>query len=86
MSGYTADDARRDLAILRESADADTSQRLADYIARIEARAESAETVCVAAVEISSPTVKRDQMQQRQTRFLRALAEWRHLEEQQRDA
>jgi hypothetical protein len=40
----------------------------------------SAERVCEAAAEVAAPTLKHDLMQQRQTRFLRALAEWREAQ------
>ena len=78
---YTADDARRDLDHLREQSDADSVDRISSYVERIEVRVQSAERVCVAAAEVAAPTVKRDLMQQRQTRFLRALAEWRAEQE-----
>ena len=79
---YDAEDAKRDLDLLgRKATDAEAANRLAEYIGQLEARAASAERVCFAAAEVAAPTVKRDLMQQRQTRFLRALAEWRALQE-----
>jgi len=77
VTDYTSDDARRDLDSLREQTGSDSIDRLAAHLARLEARAESAERVCEAAAEVAAPTVKRDLMQHRTTRFLRALAEWR---------
>ena len=55
--------------------------RVAEYIDRLEARALAAERVCEAAVEVSVPSVKGERIAQRQTRFLRALAEWRATKE-----
>jgi hypothetical protein len=81
MADYTSDDARRDLDLLRERSGEDAVDRLAVHIEQLEARAESAERVCLAAAEVAAPTVKRDLMQQRQTRFLRALAEWRERQQ-----
>ena len=80
MADYSADDAKRDLDSLRKHADPDAANRLAAFIDQLEARAQSAERVCAAAAEVAAPTVKRDLMQQRQTRFLRALAEWRETQ------
>jgi ribosome-binding ATPase YchF (GTP1/OBG family) len=80
MGDYTAEDAERDLDFLRAETADDSVGRLAEYIERLEARAESAERVCEAAAEVAAPSVKRDLMQQRQTRFLLALAEWRETQ------
>ncbi|MEI7813758.1 MAG: hypothetical protein WCJ13_03075 [Coriobacteriia bacterium] len=80
MADYSADDAKRDLDLLKERADPDAADRLATFIDQLEARAQAAERVCAAAAEVAAPTVKRDLMQQRQTRFLRALAEWREAQ------
>jgi hypothetical protein len=80
MDDYCADDARRDLDRLREHADAECVDRLAAYVERLEGRVVSAERVCEAAAEVAAPTLKHDLMQQRQTRFLRALAEWREAQ------
>ena len=79
MAEYSANDARRDLKLLSELTADDSVNRLAKYTDWLEARAESAERVCEAAAEVV-PSVKRDLVQQRQTRFLRALAEWREAQ------
>jgi DNA-binding transcriptional regulator YbjK len=77
---YTAHEARRDLDHLRQQTGAESVNRLAEYLESLEARAVSAERVCVAAAEVVAPSAKRDLVQQRQTRFLRALAEWREAQ------
>ncbi|PKQ16839.1 MAG: hypothetical protein CVT67_03495 [Actinobacteria bacterium HGW-Actinobacteria-7] len=80
MADYTAQDAQRDLDLLRAQAPGESVEYLAEYIERLEARTEAAERVCRAAAEVAAPTVKRDLMQHRQTRFLRELAEWREMQ------
>jgi len=77
MADYTADDAKQDLDLLRSQGSGLAVDRLGGYVERLEARALAAERVCEAAVEVIAPSVKGDPMQQRQTRYLRALAEWR---------
>ncbi|NTU70450.1 MAG: hypothetical protein HGB10_01295 [Coriobacteriia bacterium] len=77
MSDYTSEDAREDLALLRAEHNPEAAQRIAAHLESVQARLEAAERVCVAAAEIAAPTVKRDVMQHRMTRFLRTLAEWR---------
>lgn len=52
VADYTADDARRDLDLLREQTGLDSVNRLAAHIERLEARAEAAERVCEAAAEM----------------------------------
>jgi hypothetical protein len=77
VAEYSTEDARLDLAILREQANPESAGRLGDYLATLETRTESAERVCRAAAEMIAPSSKRDTFQQRQTAFLQALAEWR---------
>jgi hypothetical protein len=80
VTDYTTDDARRDLEALRAQTEGDSLDRVAAHVERLEARVEAAERVCEAAVEVIAPSVKGDLMQRRQTRFLRALAEWREAQ------
>lgn len=80
VGSYTTDDARLDLEHLRDPAGGESVERLAACIERLETRAEGAERVCEAAAEMIAPSAKRDLFQQRQTRFLQALAEWRETQ------